>query len=280
MAACHAHGGRVAGVGKVACAHPAVVSALVAGGVDELADSRIMNLVEMGERGTGLRQMLLPVSYTHLDVYKRQFVDSGKYPDRNGDGIARDGAGGVGAGTIIERDADYWAPVCDHFGQSTPPADLLARVDPVTVRDVRKGCHGTKSAGDERSVDPLAPGSRGLGLGPDGDDKPCAAIGRCTLCDPDKIVYIDELDATDSAPARLEATRAYRSGELIRPEVEWAGDGTINVQLFVPQPADVAEAYAVAMAARLGLDDPVVINLEVMHQAEGCFVEVLSLIHI
>ena len=202
------------------------------------------------------------------------FVDSGKYPDRNGDGIARDGAGGVGAGTIIERDADYWAPVCDHFGQSTPPADLLARVDPVTVRDVRKGCHGTKSAGDERSVDPLAPGSRGLGLGPDGDDKPCAAIGRCTLCDPDKIVYIDELDATDSAPARLEATRAYRSGELIRPEVEWAGDGTINVQLFVPQPADVAEAYAVAMAARLGLDDPVVINLEVMHQAEGCFVEV------
>lgn len=61
VAACHAHGGRVAGVGKVACAHPAVVSALVAGGVDELADSRIMNLVEMGERGTGLRQMLLRI---------------------------------------------------------------------------------------------------------------------------------------------------------------------------------------------------------------------------
>lgn len=58
---CHRHGGRVAGVGKVACAHPAVVGALVEGGVDELADSRIHNLVEMGERGTGLRQMLLRI---------------------------------------------------------------------------------------------------------------------------------------------------------------------------------------------------------------------------
>jgi len=57
----HAHGGRVAGVAKVACAHPAVVGALVAGGVDELADSRILNLVETGERGTGLRQMLLRI---------------------------------------------------------------------------------------------------------------------------------------------------------------------------------------------------------------------------
>lgn len=41
----------------------------------------------------------------------------------------------------------------------------------------------------------------------------------------------------------------------------------------MPQPAEVAEAYAVEMARRLGLADPVVINLEVMQQAEGCFVD-------
>ena len=49
------------------------------------------------------------------------FVDSGEYPDRSGDGIVRDGDGGVGAGTLVSRDADYWAPVCDHFGRSVVP---------------------------------------------------------------------------------------------------------------------------------------------------------------
>ena len=69
---CHGHGGRVAGVGKVACAHPAVVGALVAGGVDELADSRILNLMAMGEQGSGLRQMLLriPAPSATADVVK------------------------------------------------------------------------------------------------------------------------------------------------------------------------------------------------------------------
>lgn len=59
--ACHAHGARVAGVGKVSCAHPAVIGALVAGGVDEVADSRILNLMKVAELGTGLPQMLLRI---------------------------------------------------------------------------------------------------------------------------------------------------------------------------------------------------------------------------
>ncbi len=44
------------------------------------------------------------------------FVDSGKYPERNGDGIARKIEGGTGFGFIFERDADYMAPVTAHFG--------------------------------------------------------------------------------------------------------------------------------------------------------------------
>lgn len=44
------------------------------------------------------------------------FVDSGKYPERNGDGIARKIEGGTGFGFIFERDEDYMAPVTAHFG--------------------------------------------------------------------------------------------------------------------------------------------------------------------
>ena len=46
------------------------------------------------------------------------FVDSGQFPERMGDGIARDINGGVGVGTVIERDADYMAPVTGHFGNN------------------------------------------------------------------------------------------------------------------------------------------------------------------
>ena len=46
------------------------------------------------------------------------FVDSGKYPERNGDGIARKIEGGTGFGFIFERDEDYMAPVTAHFGNN------------------------------------------------------------------------------------------------------------------------------------------------------------------
>ena len=67
-------------------------------------------------------------------VEKGFFVDSAKYPDRNGDGIARDGKGGVGAGSIVERDADYMAPVCSVFGHNKLPAGLKKPCDTI------KGC--------------------------------------------------------------------------------------------------------------------------------------------
>jgi D-ornithine 4,5-aminomutase subunit beta len=157
------------------------------------------------------------------------FVDSGKYPERNGDGIVRDATTGVGAGTLVRRDADYLAPVCDHFGDNHLPS---------------------------------------------GTARPCDPIGGCTLCRPEKIVYIDELDPDDSCDRRLEQTVAYRKGNAIRPEAEWAGDGTVLVQLFVPQDERIAPVYAVEMARKMGLLNPEVINTMVMHPAEGCFVEV------
>jgi len=49
-------------------------------------------------------------------VEKGFFIDSGIFPERNGDGISRKIAGGIGAGAVFERDADYFAPVPFHFG--------------------------------------------------------------------------------------------------------------------------------------------------------------------
>jgi D-ornithine 4,5-aminomutase subunit beta len=49
------------------------------------------------------------------------FVDSGMYPARNNDGIARDIDKGVAAGTVVKREEDYFAPVCAHFGYNNVP---------------------------------------------------------------------------------------------------------------------------------------------------------------
>ncbi|GMA39513.1 D-ornithine 4,5-aminomutase subunit OraE [Mobilicoccus caccae] len=162
------------------------------------------------------------------------FVDSARYPERIGDGIARAGDGGVGAGTIVERDEDYFAPVSSHFGHNTIPAWLAEK-------------------GVERPEDAI-----------DGD----------TLSHPEKIVYIDELDPSDSVDARLEKTLPFRKGGKIKPEVEWAGDGVVLVQIFVPENIEIAEVYATEMAAKMGLSDAEVVNLEPMHPSEGTFVEV------
>ncbi len=99
-------------------------------------------------------------------------------------------------------------------------------------------------------------------------------IDGCTLCKPEKIVYIDELDTEDSANRRLEKSYPYRKGNLIRPEVEWAGDGTVLMQLMIPESEPYAREAGLEMARKMGLQDPQVINLMVLHPAEGCFLEV------
>lgn len=58
---CHAHGAQVAAVTKVTCAHPAVMEALVAGGADMIADSRLANLQSMAAQGLDRPSLLLRI---------------------------------------------------------------------------------------------------------------------------------------------------------------------------------------------------------------------------
>jgi D-ornithine 4,5-aminomutase subunit beta len=184
---------------------------------------------DIQERAVAFLEEVLQVGGYFAAVEQGFFVDSAMYPERNGDGIARSGQGGVSAHTIVPRDPDYLAPVCAHFGHNHLPVGL---------------------------------------------NKPCDLIDGCTLCRPEKIQYIDELDPEDSASSRLEQTLPYRKGNLIRPEAEWAGDGTVLLQFMIPESEALAREAGLEVARKLGLQDPQVVNLMVLHPAEGCFIEV------
>jgi D-ornithine 4,5-aminomutase subunit beta len=107
-----------------------------------------------------------------------------------------------------------------------------------------------------------------------GDGKPCCAYGGCTLCDPSKIRFIDEVDDEDNVHRRLEEPLAERAKGILRPEVEKHGDSIVCVTLFVPAGPLVAEAAALEMARHMGLEAPEVISRRVMHPAEGSVFEV------
>jgi D-ornithine 4,5-aminomutase subunit beta len=160
------------------------------------------------------------------------FVDSGCYPERNGDGIFRKADAGVAADSIYQRDDDYFAPVTAHYGYNN-----VAQYDPA-------------AAGD-----------------------PASLIGGCTFEKPEKIVYIDELDPEDNVAVRMAETAKYRNTNLIKPEMEWAADGTVMVTLFLPAEKRVAEAAALELALKMNLQDPEIINLEVLQEAEGVRIE-------
>lgn len=184
---------------------------------------------DLKERAIGFLAEMLHAGGYFKAVEAGFFVDSAEFPDRNHDGIARESDGGIAVGTVVLRDEDYLAPVCDHFGNNNLP---------------------------------------------EGVNKACDLIGGCTLCDPTKIVYIDELDPEDSVDKRLVASKRFRTGEALRPEAEWAGDGVALVQIMIPENADIAREAALEMAKRMGLADPEIVNLQVLQPAEGCFVEV------
>ena len=172
-------------------------------------------------------------------VEQGYFVDSGEYPETNDDGIVRFADGGVAAGTIVERADDYMAPVCHHFGVNHLPAGY------------GEGYGATAEA-----------------------RKPCDLIGGCTLCDVEKVPFTDELDPEDNVNVRLERTAELRERGLIKPEVEWAGDGIVTVTMFLPATERVAEFAALELAKAMNLNDPEVIHKQVMHPAEGTLVEV------
>lgn len=73
---------------------------------------------ELKERAVLFLEEILEKGGYYAAVEAGQFVDSGYYPERIGDGIARPPQGGDRAGTVIKRQEDYGAPVCSHFGNN------------------------------------------------------------------------------------------------------------------------------------------------------------------
>ena len=183
---------------------------------------------ELKERAILFMEEILEVGGYFDAVSEGFFVDSGIYPERNGDGIAREQDGGVAAESIVPRDDDYMAPVCSHFGYNNLP------------EDVEKGCD---------------------------------LIDGCTLEDRDKIEFIDELDPEDNVENRLEETEEFRRGSMLKPEVEWSGDGWIEVTLFLPAGELIAEQAAQEIGEEMGLKNVEVIHRETMHPSEGTLIE-------
>ena len=186
----------------------------------ELKERAILYLEEMVEMG----------GYFEA-VEKGFFVDSGIYPERNGDGIARKIDGGIGSGTVYKRNEKYMAPVTAHYGRNNTEQ------------------YGVSN--EEASV----------------------LISGCSLEDPDKIIFIDELDKNDNVYVRMEEKEEYRNTNKIKPEVEWLADGTVQVEIFLPTSKRIAEFAALKFADAMNLKNVEVIHLEMMHPSEGTRVQ-------
>lgn len=79
---------------------------------------------ELKERAVLFMEEILEVGGYFKAVENGFFIDSGYYPERNGDGIPREIEGGIGVGMVFERDKDYFAPVSVHYGYNNIPAEF------------------------------------------------------------------------------------------------------------------------------------------------------------
>ncbi len=208
-------------------------------GLQELVEIRAEGVAERAreitERAVLFLEEMVEMGGYFAAVAQGMFVDSGYYPERGGDGIARDPAGGVAQDTVVPRAADYFAPVCAHFGVNNLPVEANA-------------------------------------------ERPCDLVGGCTLHEPEKIVYIDELDDEDNVHRRLEATSELREKNLIKPEVQWFGDGYITLTMFLPVEEDTARYAALKIAEGLGLEQAEVIHRYPMHPSEGTHIELKGMV--
>ena len=107
---------------------------------------------------------------------------------------------------------------------------------------------------------------------------PSSLIGGSTLEDPDKIVYIDELDETDNVNIRLAQSKPYREEGQLKPEAEWAGDGTVLMTFMLPDSKRVAQYTALEIGKKMGLEECEVINIEVLQNAEGTRIEMKGIV--
>ena len=87
---------------------------------------------EIKERAVLFLEEILEVGGYFKAVEEGFFVDSGYYPERNGDGIVRKIDGGLAADTVYEKDEDYFAPVTGFFGYNnvdekySSPSDAIS----------------------------------------------------------------------------------------------------------------------------------------------------------
>jgi D-ornithine 4,5-aminomutase subunit beta len=71
---------------------------------------------EIQERAILMMEEMIEMGGYFKAVEEGMFVDSGLYPERQGDGIVRKIDGGIGNHTVIKRDLKYMAPVTAHYG--------------------------------------------------------------------------------------------------------------------------------------------------------------------
>ena len=187
---------------------------------------------ELKERAVLFMEEILEIGGYFKAVEEGFFVDSGYYPERNGDGIVRKIDGGVGVGTVFERDKEYMAPITAHFGYNN-----------------------VEQYGKEYV------------------DNPSLLIDGSTFEKPEKIIFIDELDETDNVNVRLEEVKDLINTNLIKPEMEWLGDGVVLLTMFLPTDVRTAEFAALEIGKNLNLKDCEVIHREIMQQAEGTRIE-------
>ena len=188
---------------------------------------------EIQERAILMMEEIIEMGGYFQAVQAGMFVDSGEYPERNGDGIARDIEGGVGNNSVIKRDSDYMAPVTAHFGYNNVEQ------------------YGKKFV-----------------------ENPALLIDGCTFERPEMVQFIDELDESDNVYLRLEETEKYRNSNLLKPEVEWLGDGVVTIDLFFPASIKIASEAAIATGKKMNLKDVEVIHKEVLHPSEGTRIQI------
>lgn len=189
---------------------------------------------ELKERAVLFMEEMLDMGGYFAAVEEGFFVDSGCYPERNGDGIARKLSGGIGAGTIFKRESDYMAPVTAHYGYNN-----------------------VKQYGEQYEKNPSA-----------------LIGGCTLECPEKIIYIdeLDETDNVNNRMAEVKEFKP--GSDLIRPEMEWLADGTVMLTMFFPAEKRIAEAAALEAARRMNLTECEVINREIMHDKEGTRIEV------
>ncbi len=132
----------------------------------------------------------------------------------------------------------------------------------------------------KRAKDYLAPVNAHYGYNnvsqydPKAISDPAKLIGGSTFENRNMIQYVDELDLEDTVATRLDETETYRSTSLLKPEVQWLGDGVVTVDMFFPVEKDLAEAAAIEVGKKMNLTSVEVIHREIMHPAEGTRVQI------